>query len=66
MSTVSASGAPLVIDEGLLAFIVTAITTFWFFHWAVGTIGQICDAYDIWCLSIKPESLKRKNKSKKE
>jgi uncharacterized membrane protein len=64
LSTQSASGAQVVISEGVLALLVTVITTFWFLHWAVGTIGQICEAYDIWCLQIKPDALKRK-KSKK-
>ena len=51
-------------DEAKVAIVVTVITSFWFFHWVFGTIGQICEACDIWCLSIKPERLKRKNKSK--
>lgn len=54
------NGQSLFIDEGYVALIVTLMTSFWFIIFATGTIGQICETWDIWCLTIKPESLKKK------
>ena len=48
------------ISEAHLAAFVFAMTIGWYLHFALGTISQICEVCDIWCLSIKPAHLKRK------
>ena len=49
-------------SETHIVLLVSVITTVWFMHWVCGTIGQICETCDIWCLKIKPEELKRKKR----
>lgn len=56
---VAENGARLMFAEGYVALAVFLITLGWYLHFACGTIIQICQALDIWCLTIKPTHLKK-------
>lgn len=60
--SVALDNSRLILDESYLALFIFLVTLLWYLHFAIGTIKQICNACDIWCLSIKPENLKTKGK----
>lgn len=55
----SQDGTPLMWNEALIAFCVFVVNLVWAVYFTTSVVGQICDFLDIWCLSIKPDRLKR-------
>ena len=57
---VSKTGSAIVVREDHLALFVFMVSLAWYFHFAAGTVQQICAALNIWCFSIKSEKEKLK------
>jgi hypothetical protein len=50
---------PLMWNEALVACFIFVVNMVWMMYFTHAVIGQICDFLDVWCLTIKPDGLKR-------